>query len=131
MVGDRLQQGLAVAELEQVGDAPVDPLQLGLAVVGRARLRDQLVGDGEALLGVGGAPERDVPRAQGLEQRRSAGAPAGGQRLGAEALAQLDGRLVVELGRQAREQPRSQRRVVGRGGERLLEQGPDLGRGRA
>ena len=124
-------QRLAVAELEQVGDAPVDALQLGLAVVGRARRRDQLVGDREALLGVGRAPERDVPRAQGLEQRRPPARRPAASASALSALAQLDGRLVVELDRQAREQPRSQRRVVGDGGERLLEQRPGPPAGRA
>ena len=69
---DRLLGGGAVAELEEIDDAPVDALQLRLAVARSAGRADQLVRYRETLLDVGRAPERDVMRVQRLEQRAPA-----------------------------------------------------------
>ena len=126
MLGDRGGQGIELAELEQVGHAPVHALQLGLAVPRRLRRGHQLVGDGQPLLGVVRGPERHVPGAQRLEQRSAAAAPPGAHGLVAQALAQRRRRLVVDLDRQPREQPRAQLGVLGHGVQGLLEQRPHV-----
>ena len=50
---DRLLGGGAVAQLEEIDDAPIDALQLRLAVSRSAGRTDQLVRDRETLLDVG------------------------------------------------------------------------------
>ena len=60
-----LLPGPHVAELEQVRDAPVVALELGVAVTGVAGGRDHLARHGEPLLGAVGPPERYVPRPEG------------------------------------------------------------------
>ncbi len=72
MLGDRRAQRVQLAQLEEVGDAPVDALELRLAVARLGGGADQLVGDGEPLLRVRGAPQRDVAGVERLEQRAPA-----------------------------------------------------------
>ena len=68
-----LTPGRHLPELEQVCDAPVVGLQLGVAVAGLARGSDHLVCDRQALLDAVGPPQRHVPRAQrGGERARVA-----------------------------------------------------------
>ena len=64
---DRPPGGGHFAEFEEVDDPPVHALQFRLTIAGRTPGVDELVGDGEALLDVGWAPERHVARVQRLE----------------------------------------------------------------
>jgi len=66
VLGDRHPGRGVIAELDEVCDAPVDTLQLGLAIARLARRGDQLVGDPEPLLRMGRPPECDVAGAEGL-----------------------------------------------------------------
>ena len=89
-----------VAELEQVGDAPVVRLELGVAVAGVARRGDHLVGDRQALLDAVGPPQRHVPRAQGGRERTGvAGLLGGSDGFGAERLRARPVGCVVQLDR--------------------------------
>ena len=110
-----------LAELEQIRDAPVDALELRLAIPARGGCGHELLGDRQSLLRVIGAPERDMPGAEGLEQRATAAAATGLQRLRAHLLAQRRGRRVVDLDREPREQPGPQRRVGIDRGQCLLQ----------
>ena len=60
------------AVLEQIDEAPVAALQLGLAIARRASRRDHLVRRGKALRGVVRRPESHAPRAARPRHRRCA-----------------------------------------------------------
>ena len=108
---DRYAGVSEVAQLDEVDDTPVQPLQLLLAVGRRPRVFDEVVRYPQPLLEVIGAPERDMPGVQRLEHRARVSACRGRfDSLGAELLAPLDRRLVVDLDRHPGEQARSKRR---------------------
>jgi hypothetical protein len=92
-----------VAELEEIRDAPVARLELGVAVPGLARDGDHLVGDVKPLVRAIRSPQRHVPRAQRGGERAGVAHAAGGRdRVGAERLRQRAVGRVVELDRKAR-----------------------------
>ena len=111
------------AELEQVHDAPVAGLQLGLAVAGRRGRGEHVAGHGQPLGDMVRGPQRD---AAGVERGGERGRIARAPRLLHGAGAELAGAArvgVVELDRQPCEQPRGRRGITRRHArERLLEQ---------
>ena len=116
-----------VAELEQVDDGPAGALQLELEVANLRGDPPQLRGDLQALLDVLGPPQHVVARVErGGQRRRVADAARERDRLLAERHPPLGLARVVELERQAGEQPSAQRRVLlAERGERLLEHRDD------
>ena len=103
MAGDLLTPGRHVAELEQIRDAPVVRLQLGVSVAGLACGGDHLVGDGQSLLDAVGAPQRHMPRAEGGGERaRIAGGAGRCDGVGAQRVRACAVGRVVELDCEAR-----------------------------